>query len=56
MLFDNFDDLLEIFVGVLMIKEPVGELLESLKEAVQVHLVIVTAPYHIFVNYIVVCL
>lgn len=54
MLLDDFYDFLEIVVGILMVIEPVGKLLQRLKEAVQVHLVVITPPYHILVNYVIV--
>lgn len=36
-----------------MIVQPICQLFERLKEAVQVHLVVVTSPDHVLINYIV---
>ena len=56
MLFDNFNDLLKILVGVLMIKQPICQFLECFEKAIQVHLIVVTSSNNIFVYYVVMCL
>lgn len=54
MLLNYFDDLLQVVVGVLVIKQPICQLFQGLKKAIQVHLVVVAAADYVLVNYIVV--
>jgi hypothetical protein len=53
-LFNNFDNFLKILVGILVIEEPIGQLFQGLKKAVEVHLIVVTPTNHILVYYVVV--
>ena len=55
MLLDHLYDLLEVVVGVLVVVKSIGQLFQRLKEAIQVHLVVVTSTHHILVDDIIVC-
>ncbi len=53
---DDLDHFLKIVIGLLVVVEAVGQLLQCLEEAVQVHLVVVAPPHYVLVNYVVVSL
>jgi len=50
---DNLDNFLEIIVCFLVVVEAVRQLLQSFKETIKVHLIIVTSTHHILVYYVV---
>ena len=50
MLLDDLYDFLQVVVRVLMIVQSIGELLEGLKETVQIHLVVVAPSDHVLVD------
>lgn len=56
MLLDDLYDFLQVVVRVLMIVQSIGELFEGLKEAVQVHLVVITPSDHVLVDNIIMSL
>ena len=54
MSFDYFYHFLQVIICLLVIIESIGQFLECLEEAVEVHLVVVASPDDILVYYIVV--
>lgn len=50
MLLDDLNDFLQVVVRILMIVQSIGKLLERLKEAVEVHLVVVAPSHHVLVD------
>ena len=53
MSFDDINHLLEIIERILIAVKSIGQLFQGLEEAVQVHLIVIAAAYHIFIYYIV---
>lgn len=52
-LLDHLDHLLQVVVWVLMVEQAVGQFLQRLKEAIEVHLIIVAAANNVLVNYVI---
>ncbi len=54
MFLDDFNHLLQVVVWVGVVVETVRQFFQGLEEAVEVHLVVVTAANHILVDYVIV--
>ena len=54
--FYNFDDFLQVVVGILVTVKSIGELFQCLKEAIEIHLIIVRSAHNVLINDVVMCL
>ena len=54
--FYNFDDFLQVVVGILMTIKSVGQLFQGFKEAIEIHLIIVRSAHNVLINDVVMCL